>query len=123
VGQWDRLAIVQIASNLLSNAVKYGRGEPVFLRVWAEGGDAFLQVVDRGMGLSPVDRERVFAKFERAVKRQQHGGFGLGLWIVRQLIEKMNGSIEFSSVPGQGSTFTARLPLRQAATPTRTEEM
>jgi two-component system OmpR family sensor kinase len=111
VGQWDRLAVIQIAMNLLSNAVKYGGGKPVQVSVWSDGRDAFLRVADQGMGMSLADRQRVFAKFERAVRRQQHGGFGLGLWIVRQLIEKMSGHIEFTSVPGAGSTFTARLPI------------
>jgi two-component system OmpR family sensor kinase len=112
VGHWDRLAVVQIATNLLSNAIKFGIARPIEISAWADDRDAFLRVADHGMGMSHADQQRVFAKFERAVSRQQHGGFGLGLWIIRQLIEKMAGSIEFSSVPGEGSTFTVRLPLR-----------
>lgn len=111
VGQWDRLAVIQIASNLLSNAIKFGMARPVQIHVWADERDAFVQVIDRGVGISEADQQRVFQKFERAVRRQQHGGFGLGLWIVRQLAESMAGQISFSSVPGEGSTFTVRLPL------------
>jgi two-component system OmpR family sensor kinase len=113
VGHWDRLAIIQITTNLLSNAIKFGMARPIEISVWADDRDAFLRVVDQGMGMTQADQQRVFAKFERAVRRQQHGGFGLGLWIVRQLVEKMAGNIAFKSVPGQGSTFTVRLPLRE----------
>ncbi|HEY0709262.1 MAG TPA: HAMP domain-containing sensor histidine kinase [Polyangia bacterium] len=119
LGRWDRLALLQVTSNLLSNAVKYGAGRPITVRAWRESEAAFLQVEDEGIGMSDDDRARVFAKFERAVKRRQHGGFGLGLWIVGQLIEHMRGSIEFTSALERGSTFTVRLPLHP---PAQTEE-
>jgi two-component system OmpR family sensor kinase len=111
VGHWDRLAIFQIASNLLSNAVKYGAGNPILVEAWHDDGQAWLRVEDHGIGLSEDDQQRVFAKFERAVKRRQHGGFGLGLWIVGQLVLRLGGEIEFTSAIGRGSTFTVRLPL------------
>ena len=111
VGEWDRLAIAQVTSNLLSNAVKYGNGKPVVVSSWTREGHAFLQVADRGLGMSHDDQKRVFARFERAVKRRPQGGFGLGLWIVSQLVAHMDGRIDFITEPDAGSTFTVRLPL------------
>jgi two-component system, OmpR family, sensor kinase len=118
VGSWDRLAVTQVLSNLVANAIKYGGGQPVDLNSWAQGGRAFLQVIDRGIGISQDDQARVFAEFERAVKRRQHGGFGLGLWITRQLVERMKGGLAIASVASvvdQGSTFTVQLPLGPAS--------
>lgn len=120
VGQWDRLAVIQVVSNLVSNAIKYGAGKPITVATWRETEVALLRVEDHGIGMSEDDQERVFARFERAVKRRQHGGFGLGLWIVGQLVQRLGGTIELSSANGQGSTFIVRLPL---AAPAPTEEL
>jgi signal transduction histidine kinase len=71
-----------------------------------------VRVRDQGTGISPQDQDRIFARFERAVHPGEHaGGFGVGLWIVRQLVEAMDGTVEVASTPGQGSTFAVRLPL------------
>jgi signal transduction histidine kinase len=110
VGFWDRMAIEQVAWNLVSNAIKYGAGKPVSVTVSSDGTSATLTVADSGIGISPADRERIFAPFERAVTQRTHNGFGLGLWIVRQLVHASGGTIGVESEPGAGSIFTVELP-------------
>jgi len=110
-GLLDELAVEQIADNLLSNAVKYGAGEPVQVSLVRDGTEARLTVRDHGIGISEEDQARIFDAFERAVTRRGHGGFGIGLWLVRQLVDTMHGEILVTSRPAQGSTFTVILPL------------
>ncbi|MCY1018980.1 CHASE domain-containing protein [Pyxidicoccus sp. MSG2] len=110
-GRWDRLRLEQVLTNLVSNALKYGQGTPVDVRVRGDGSAAFLEVRDRGIGIAREDAERIFDRFERAVSSRHYGGLGLGLFITRQLVEALGGSIAVESLPGQGSTFTVRLPV------------
>jgi PAS domain S-box-containing protein len=112
VGRWDRVRLEQVVSNLLSNALKYGEGEPVSIEARVTGDDARLTVEDRGIGIAPEDQERVFGRFERAVSSRHYGGFGLGLYITKQLVEAMGGMISVQSEPNKGSTFTVSLPLQ-----------
>ncbi|MFM2153419.1 MAG: hypothetical protein RL199_1854 [Pseudomonadota bacterium] len=115
VGRWDRLRLEQVLTNLLTNAAKYGRGRPVHLNLSTVDGDARLAVQDEGIGLSPEDASRVFNRFERAVSGRHYGGLGLGLYIVRQMVELHGGRVEVESREGVGSTFTVRLPLPETA--------
>ena len=112
VGRWDRMRIDQIVSNLLSNALKYGDNKPieVVLSRSDERAQARLEVRDHGVGIAAADLPRIFERFERAATKQV-GGFGLGLWIVRQVVDALGGSIEVESSPGSGSTFVVDLPL------------
>jgi signal transduction histidine kinase len=110
-GQWDRLRLEQVVTNLLGNALKYGAGAPVELRVEAGDGQARLVVRDHGIGIPREAQERIFQRFERAVPSHHFGGLGLGLYIVRYIIEAHGGTIGVESTPGQGSTFTVTLPL------------
>jgi PAS domain S-box-containing protein len=109
-GIWDRLRLEQVLNNLLSNAVKYGRNQPIHVQISGGEGRARLRVVDRGIGIAPPDQPRIFGRFERAVSSRHYGGLGLGLWITRQIVEGMGGSIEVESEAGKGSTFTVELP-------------
>jgi signal transduction histidine kinase len=109
-GHWDRDALEQVVVNLISNAIKYGAGKPVEVTVASARGDATLTVRDRGVGISEVDRARIFERFERAVRRGDLPGFGMGLWIARQLVQAHHGEIKVESQPGRGSAFTVRLP-------------
>jgi signal transduction histidine kinase len=111
VGNWDRFRVETVISNLLSNAIKFGAGKPVEVSVAASGGVARLAVTDRGAGISPEDQARIFEKFERAVPERHYGGFGLGLWISRQIVEAHHGTIQVTSAPGKGSTFVVELPM------------
>ena len=110
-GVWDRLRVEQIATNLLSNAIKYGLGNPIELRLRRVGSEAELRVADRGLGIAPEDQARIFERFERAVSSRQYAGFGLGLWIVQQLVDALGGKITVESGAGAGSAFVVRLPL------------
>jgi signal transduction histidine kinase len=110
VGYWDRARLNQVLSNLLSNAVKYGAGQPVLVDLQAEGADGVVVVRDHGIGIAPENQLRIFEKFERAAPERQFGGLGLGLWICREIVTAMKGSLDVSSAPGAGATFTVRLP-------------
>jgi signal transduction histidine kinase len=109
-GHWDRDALEQVAVNLLSNAIKYGAGKPIHVAVASSRGDVTLSVRDHGLGIGDADRARIFERFERAVRRGELPGFGMGLWIARQLVEAHHGEIKVDSQPGCGSVFTVRLP-------------
>jgi len=110
IGQWDRTRIEQVISNLVANAVKYGRGEPIEVRVAAGVGEAIVTVRDRGIGI-PRDRlPRVFDRFERATSAAGYGGLGLGLYIVKTIVEAHDGRIDLESEPDVGTTVTVRLP-------------
>jgi len=110
LGHWDRTALEQIAGNLVSNAIKYGAGRPVEVSLRADAAVARLSVRDHGIGIAEADRERIFQRFERAVSSAERSGFGVGLWIARQLAVALGGDIEVESHPGVGSIFTATLP-------------
>jgi signal transduction histidine kinase/DNA-binding response OmpR family regulator len=109
-GCWDRSRLDQVVTNLLANALKYGKGKPIEVEVFAAGDDAILRVIDHGIGIETDQQRRIFERFERAVATREYGGFGLGLWIVRQIVEASGGRIELESRPGEGSTFTVVLP-------------
>jgi PAS domain S-box-containing protein len=109
-GSWDRLRLEQVLNNLLSNAVKYGRNQSIHVEVSGTESRARVRVVDHGIGIAAVDQPRIFGRFERAVSSRHYGGLGLGLWITRQIVEGMGGSIEVESETGQGAAFTVELP-------------
>ncbi len=111
LGIWDRLALEQIIDNLLSNAIKYGAGTPIEVIAESRGERVSLQVRDHGNGIPAADRGRVFGRFERAVAQgERRSGFGVGLWVVRQLTEAMGGAVVVGDTPGGGASFTLNLP-------------
>jgi PAS domain S-box-containing protein len=110
VGSFDRVRMEQVLTNLVANAVKFGQGKPVDVRVEAADGVLRLAVSDRGIGVAPEDRERIFGRFERAVPSQHFAGLGLGLYIARQIVEAHGGTIRLDGAPGEGSTFTVEFP-------------
>jgi signal transduction histidine kinase len=114
VGSWDRLRVEQVIANLVSNALKYGPGSPVEMSVTCEAECACLRVRDHGIGIAPQDQHRIFQRFERAVPMSHYSGFGLGLWIAREIVAAHGGSIDVDSEIGHGSIFTVRLPFRAA---------
>jgi two-component system OmpR family sensor kinase len=116
VGLWDQMAIEQVAENLLSNAIKFGAGKPVSISLHSSSGIAELTIRDRGIGISAEDQARIFQRFERAVARREHGGFGIGLWLANQMVTAMGGRIDIESNPGEGSIFMVRLPLGTTGT-------
>ena len=97
-------------TNLLSNAIKYGAGKPIELSLQEESDAIRFSIADHGIGIEPDKQPRLFARFERAVSGRQYGGFGLGLWITKRIVDAMHGAITVESRPGEGSTFVVVLP-------------
>jgi PAS domain S-box-containing protein len=112
LGVWDHMRLDQVVTNLLTNAVKYGDGKPVEITLSKTATGVLLSVSDRGVGIAPENQRRIFERFERATSSRHYGGFGLGLWITRQIVESSGGTISVDSVPGRGSTFVVDLPTR-----------
>lgn len=115
VGQWDEPRIWQVVTNLVSNAIKYGGGE-ASVSVECDGRKAILSVADGGRGIDPADRQRIFEKGSRLTWADPHPGSGLGLWIVRSLVEAHGGSVSVSAGPRGGSVFLVELPVRPPGT-------
>jgi PAS domain S-box-containing protein len=111
-GRWDPLRLDQVVSNLLSNAIKYGAGQPIEVKVTHEDDVARLTVRDHGLGIPQESRERIFERFERVAPLRHFGGFGLGLWIVRRVVEAHGGHVTVWSNPNQGSEFIVELPMQ-----------
>jgi signal transduction histidine kinase len=110
VGRWDRTRLEQVVANLLSNAIKFGAGRPIELTVRRVGGQARLAVIDHGIGVPPDREARIFERFERGVSSRQYGGLGLGLYIVRSIVERLGGEVGVDATYGGGSTFHVELP-------------
>ncbi len=111
----------QILINLGTNAIKYSRpGSEVLLRVASEGRQVRVELRDQGVGIRKKDQRRVFQKFFRvndpAVRRVR--GTGLGLYIVRSLVEMLGGQVEVRSRYGRGTSFIVWLPQADAVSPT-----
>ncbi|MBP3042220.1 PAS domain S-box protein [Arthrobacter jiangjiafuii] len=109
----DPQRMEQVLDNLLSNAVKYSPdGGTVTIRLRREAGALTLEVADTGIGMSPAEQEKVFTKFFRSRRALSSAipGAGLGLVIARNIMESHGGTLGFSSIPGEGSVFTAVLP-------------
>jgi PAS domain S-box-containing protein len=109
-GSWDRNRMDQVMTNLLSNAIKFGLGKPIEISVHAHQGWATLSVTDHGLGIAREVQDRIFKPFERGVSARHYGGLGLGLHIVKTVVEGMGGRVKVHSVPRAGSTFTVELP-------------
>jgi PAS domain S-box-containing protein len=109
-GRWDRVRIEQVITNLLVNAAKFGEGKPIVIAVDADETRARLRVSDRGIGIATDAQARVFERFERAVPSEHFGGLGIGLYIVRQVVDAHGGEVLVESTPGAGATFTVHLP-------------
>jgi PAS domain S-box-containing protein len=110
VGRWDRLRLEQVVTNLLTNALKFGAGNPIEVLVEEAGHVGRLEVRDHGIGIAPEDVERIFKRYQQAVSARAYGGMGLGLYIVRQIVEAHGGSVRVESEPGTGSMFRVELP-------------
>ena len=107
----DRNRMRQVVANLLDNAIKYTpRGGRVEMEIRAEGGDAVLEVRDSGIGIPEDERPRIWERLYRGDASRSERGLGLGLSLVRAIVEAHGGRVEVVSKPGQGSTFRVHLP-------------
>jgi two-component system sensor histidine kinase BaeS len=115
----DPRRLEQIVVNLLSNALRYtDAGGSVRVVVRGDGEAALLEVADTGIGIAPEDLPRVFTRFWRGEKSRSRdtGGAGIGLSIVKELVQAHGGTISVESTPGRGSVFRVTLPLSDGAT-------
>ena len=107
----DERLLRRAVRNLLENARRYG-GDAVEVQVHREGAQGVLAVLDRGPGVPVAHRERIFEPFFRLPGHaEREGGVGLGLALVRQIVERHGGQVACTERPGGGSVFSLRLPL------------
>jgi two-component system sensor histidine kinase/response regulator len=109
----DASALDQVLDNLLSNAVKFSSpGTSIIVSVTSTAACAECRIQDHGPGFTADDKPKMFRRYVRLSARPTAGepSTGLGLSIVRKLVKAMNGELICDSVPGQGTTFTVRLP-------------
>lgn len=109
----DPVRLREVVDNLLSNAVKYSAPDSPIQVVLTDDGTAggvVLQVIDRGIGIAPADQAQLFGRFYRARPDVGAEGTGLGLYMSRAIVAAHGGRIDVESAPGEGSTFTVRLP-------------
>ncbi|HSY38310.1 MAG TPA: PAS domain-containing sensor histidine kinase [Polyangia bacterium] len=111
LGNWDRGSLEQTFINILGNAFKFGAGAPVEIDLEGDGASVTARIRDHGVGLPPGQQELIFHRFGRAPHTRGYGGLGLGLWIARQFLEAMGGTIRVASTAGAGATFEIALSL------------
>ncbi len=112
-GEWNQLA--RVVTNLISNAIRYTPQGEVWIRTFHEGRRVCLEVEDTGIGILPEDRPHLFERFYRGQKARQsriHGA-GLGLALVKDIVDVHEGSIEVYSEPNKGSKFDIWLPVQE----------
>jgi signal transduction histidine kinase len=114
-GWWDPLRVGQVVTNLLANAIKYAPGQPIEVTVEVVEGKARLRVVDHGPGIPVEHQPAVFERFARFMPTRNYGGFGLGLWISREIVRAHGGRISLESEGGHGATFVVDLPMAPSA--------
>lgn len=113
--QVDRAAITQAVTNLIDNAIKYScEARKVCVRAFVESQDLIVAVEDFGVGIRPEEIDKVFERFYRGGDELTRTvkGSGLGLTLVKQIVEAHHGNVQVESQLGKGSTFSIRLPLQ-----------
>ena len=103
-----KLAIKQ----LIDNALKYSpSGTPITVHSFRGNGTVIIGITDHGKGISPQEQARIFERFYRVQNGSGKGGYGLGLFMVRHIVEAHGGRIEVESEPGRGSCFRLIFPV------------
>ncbi|MEN6519134.1 MAG: ATP-binding protein [Methanospirillum sp.] len=109
----DPAQLAQVFTNLVSNALKYRRPDaPLAVRVWAErvGPSWRFAVADTGIGIPPEYFDRIFVSFQRLHTTDTYPGTGIGLPLVKKIVERHGGRVRVESTPGEGSTFYFTMP-------------
>lgn len=122
---FDFDSLEKVFTNLLSNAIRYSdEDSKIIIRLSINAKKFYLSVKDNGIGIKPEDREKIFEEFYRSseAKGKEYMGTGLGLPLVKQIVEKFNGTIEVESEPGQGSKFMVTIPIEQYPGPPHSGE-
>jgi len=109
VGNWDRMRLDQILTNLIANAIKHAPGSTIEVEIIQKINSSILCVRDNGQGIAISDQSRIFDRFVR-LEDNNTDGFGLGLWLVKNIIHRLSGTIQVSSNLGEGTVFTIELP-------------
>ena len=110
----DVFALERAVRNLVENALRHTpAGEQIVIRAEVQQGEAIVRVIDAGVGIAPEDLPHLFERFYRVdtARNRAHGGAGLGLSIVKAIVEAHGGTVSVESKLGAGSTFTLRLPV------------
>lgn len=110
----DKERIMQVSANLLSNAIKFTQAGSVSLRMDYNGNNLSIVVEDTGSGMSEEEQQRVFGAFERLSNAATQDGFGLGLSIVKRIVDMLGGTVRLESKKGRGSRFTIEIPMQTA---------
>jgi signal transduction histidine kinase len=109
--RFDPTALSQAVVNLLDNAVKYsGESRKIAVRLGADNGCVTFEVEDHGLGIAAAEQERIFGRFYRVPNGSGRGGYGLGLFLVRHIMDAHGGRIDVESEPGRGSRFRLMFP-------------
>jgi signal transduction histidine kinase len=118
-GYWDPLRLARVLSNLLDNAIKFAPNRPIEVALSAKGGRAVLSVRDHGPGIATDRLNDIFDPYKRGVSAKNFGGLGLGLYVVRAIVEAHGGAVTVENEPENGTRFTLELPQKYA--PPKTE--
>jgi len=115
--QVDRIRMRQVFANLLDNALKYNRDQgEVIISVRDEPGRAVVQFRDTGMGIPSEEQDRIWTRLYRGDKSRSQRGLGLGLSLVKAVVQAHSGQVTVTSTEGKGAEFTVTLPKGEAAT-------
>jgi signal transduction histidine kinase len=111
----DREAMARSLLNLVNNALKYSQDRKyIGVNLYRDNGSVKLEVVDQGIGIPHQEQQKIFEKFYRVGDPLVHNtkGSGLGLSLVRHIVQAHGGEVDVDSAPGQGSKFTIVLPVK-----------
>lgn len=107
----DSDGYIRIINNLMQNAVTHSRADKISLALSEQQGNMRILLADNGIGMENTDLEHIFDRLYKCDKGRTSKGKGLGLSIVQQLVEKLNGTITAESEPGKGTSFILQFPL------------
>jgi signal transduction histidine kinase len=109
---FDAARLQQVMLNLLENAARYApAGSPIDVALTPAGGKVLVAVRDRGPGVAPNERVRIFDRFVRGEAAHGKGGLGIGLYLCRMIVERHHGAIGVDAAPGGGARFWIELPV------------